>query len=213
MGVCALLDLIGSILPKRRTTDWPSSVEAIRAGAAFLAQGASYSYLRARTLLAGPKLFSDPDFGFALQICKWEAFAVAAQDLILILEAELRPALPADAAVRAKGLAALYREVLASEEMPEHRAARGWDDVIAGFDARLAVFMDKPPLKPDAISIATALAILQHAPIDDGVREADKMMVVNNVAFRFIDCQASLRKRIDLAAFASELSRRMTETG
>ncbi|MFN3549882.1 MAG: esterase [Mesorhizobium sp.] len=208
-----MLDLIGSILPKRRTTDWPSSVEAIRAGAAFLAQGASYSYLRARTLLAGPKLFSDPDFGFALQICKWEAFAVAAQDLILILEAELRPALPADAAVRAKGLAALYREVLASEEMPEHRAARGWDDVIAGFDARLAVFMDKPPLKPDAISIATALAILQHAPIDDGVREADKMMVVNNVAFRFIDCQASLRKRIDLAAFASELSRRMTETG
>lgn len=208
-----MLDLIGSILPKRRTADWPSSIEAIRAGAAFLAQGASYSYLRARTLLAGPKLFSDPDFGFALQICKWEAFAVAVQDLILILEAELRPALPADPIRRAKGLAALYREVLASEEMPEHRAATGWDDVIEGFEARLAVYMAKPPLKPDAISIATAMAILQHAPIDDGVREADKMMVVNNVAFRFIDCQASLRKRIDLAAFASELSRRMTEAG
>lgn len=209
MGVCALLDLIGSILPKRKTSDWPSAVEAIRAGAAFLAQGASYSYLRARTLLAGPKLFSDPDFGFALQICKWEAFAVAAQDLILILEAEMRPSLPADPATRAKGLAALYREVLAREEMPEHRLANGWDDVIAGFDSRLAIYMDKPPLKPDAISIATAMAILQHAPIDDGVREADKMMVVNNVAFRFIDCQASLRKRIDLAAFASELSSRM----
>lgn len=207
-----MLDLIGSILPKRRTSDWPSSVEAIRAGAAFLAQGSSYSYLRARTLLAGPKLFSDPDFGFALEICKWEAFAVAVQDLILILEAEMRPALPADAAMRAKGLAALYREVLASEEIPEHRAASGWDDIIVGFDARLAVYMDKPPLKSDAISIATALAILQHAPIDDGVREADKMMVVNNVAFRFIDCQASLRKRIDLAAFASELSKRMAET-
>jgi hypothetical protein len=211
--VNALLDLIGSILPKRRTSGWPSSVEAIRAGAAFLAQGSSYSYLRARTLLAGPKLFSDPDFGFALQICKWEAFAVAVQDLILILEAEMRPALPADPALRAKGLAALYREVLASEEVPEHRATTGWNDVIAGFEARLAVYMDKPPLKPDAISIATALAILQHAPIDDGVREADKMMVVNNVAFRFIDCQASLRKRIDLAAFASELSRRMTAVG
>ena len=205
-----MLDLIGSILPKRRTSDWPAAVEAIRAGAAFLAQGSSFSYLRARTLLAGPKLFSDPDFGFALQICKWEAFAVAVQDLILILEAEMRPALPADAGLRARGLSALYREVLASEDMPEHRATKGWDDVIAGFDARLAVYMEKPPLKPDAISIATALAILEHAPIDEGVREADKMMVINNVAFRFIDCQATLRKRLDLAAFASELTKRMT---
>lgn len=209
-GSGCVLDLIGSILPKRRTTDWSASVEAIRAGAAFLAQGSSFSYLRARTLLAGPKLFSDPDFGFALQICKWEAFAIAVQDLILILEAEMRPALPADARLRAAGLSALYREVLASEEMPEHRAAKGWDDVMTGFDARLAVYMEKPPLKPDAISIATALTILDHAPIDDGVREADKMMVVNNVAFRFIDCQATLRKRLDLAAFAIELTKRMT---
>lgn len=212
VGSGCVLDLIGSILPRRRTADWASFVEAIRAGAAFLAQGSSYSYLRARTLLAGPKLFSDPDFGFALQICKWEAFAVAVQDLILILEAEMRPALPADAGRRARGLADLYREVLASEQTPEHRSASGWDDVIAAFEGRLAVFMEKPPLKPDAISIATAMAILQHAPIDDGVREADKMMVVNNVAFRFIDRQATLRKQLDLAAFAAELTKRMTAT-
>ncbi|MDX5362300.1 MAG: esterase, partial [Alphaproteobacteria bacterium] len=94
-------DLIGSLLPSRRTTDWPSAVEAIRAGAAYLAQGASYSYLRARTLLAGPRLFQDADFGFALDVCKWEAFGVAAQDLILMIEAELRPSLPADARLRA----------------------------------------------------------------------------------------------------------------
>ncbi|WP_187971874.1 esterase [Aquibium microcysteis] len=208
-----MLDLIGSILPRRRTSDWPSFVEAIRAGAAFLAQGSSFSYLRARTLLAGPKLFADADFGFALQICKWEAFAVAVQDLILILEAEMRPALPADPALRAAGLAALYREVLASEEIPEHRKTKGWGDVVGAFDARLAVYMEKPPLKPDAISIATALTILDHAPIDDGVREADRMMVVNNVAFRFIDCQATLRKQLDLAAFAAQLTDRMTAAG
>jgi hypothetical protein len=198
-----------SLLPRRRSTDWPAAVEALRAGAAYLAQGASYSYLRARTLLAGPRLFSDADFGFALQICKWEGFAVAAQDLILILEAELRPALPADARRRARGLAALYREVLASEALPEHRAEAGWDDVIREFEARLEVFLARPPLKPDAISIATALRLLQHAPIEDSVREADKMMVVNNVAFRFIDHQAKLRRTLDLDALAAEMSCRM----
>lgn len=208
-----LLDLIGSILPKRRRADWPSAVEAIRAGAAYLSQGASYSYLRARTLLAGPRLFQDADFGFALQICKWEAFAVAAQDLILILEAELRPALPADPGARARGLAKLYRDVLESESVPEHRADKGWMDAIAEFDARLTTYMAAEPLKPDAISIATALRILEHAPVDDSVRKADKMMVVNNVAFRMIDYQATLRKSLDMPAFAIELTRHMEPAG
>ncbi|MFN4168532.1 MAG: esterase [Pannonibacter phragmitetus] len=200
-----MLDFIGSILPKRQRSDWASAVEAIRAGAAFLAQGASYSYLRARSLLAGPKLFQDADFGFALQICKWEGFAVAAQDIILIIEAEVRPLLPAPPQERAAILSRLYREVLASESLPEHRKDRGWGDVEAEFDARLAHLMDKTPLSPDAITTATALRLLQHAPITDDVRAADKMMVVNNVAFRFIDYQATLRKRIDLAAFARQL--------
>ena len=204
-----MLDFIGSIMPKRRRSDWTAAVETIRAGAAFLAQGSSYSYLRARTLLAGPKLFQDEGFGFALQICKWEGFAVAAQDLILIMEAEMRENLPQDPVVRAGGLLHLYRDVLASEAIPDHRKDRGWDDAIAEFQARLPVFMERAPLKPDAICTATALRLLDHAPITDDVREADKIMVLNNVAFRFIDYQATLRKRLDLVGFARELSGKM----
>jgi hypothetical protein len=204
-----VLELIGTLIPRRKRSDWPAAVEAIRAGAAFLAQGASYSYLRARTLLAGPRLFQDEGFGLALQICKWEAFAVAVQDLILMIEADHRASLPEDPQARARVLLELYREVLASEEMPEHRADKGWSDVIAEFEKRLEVYMSKPPLKPDAISIATAMRLLDHAPIEPAVREADQMMVVNNVAFRFIDYQATLRKRIDLDAFAAQLAERM----
>lgn len=203
--------LIGNLFPRGRRADWPGLVDTLRGGAAYLAQGSSFSYLRARTLLAGPRLFQDDDFVFALNICKWEGFAVAAQDLILILEADLRPALPADVALRARGLGHLYRQVLAAEEVPEHRAGQGWDDAIEEFDARLPVFLERPPLKPDQISIATALRLLQHAPVDDGVREADKVMVVNNVAFRFIDYQARMRETLDLEAVAAELGRRMLQ--
>ncbi|MGK7863914.1 hypothetical protein [Falsiroseomonas sp. E2-1-a4] len=204
---------IGTLLGGRRSADWPAAVEAIRAGAAYLAQGASYSYLRARTLLAGPRLFSDQDFGHALTICKWEGFGVAAQDLILILESDLRHLLPPDPQARARGLAALYREVLDSEALPEHRADCGWADLMVEFDARLDVYLSRTPLKPDAISIATALRLLQHAPIEDSVRKADQMMVVNNVAFRFIEYQAKLRRMLDLPAFAAQLSARMVPPG
>lgn len=201
--------LIGALLPRRRATDWPSLVEAIRAGAAYLSQGASYSYLRARTLLAGPRLFQNEDFGFAMQICKWEAFGVAAQDIILMIEAELRPSLPADPHARARVLARLYADVLASEALPDHRRDTGWQDMLAAFDARLAIYMTAPPLKPDAISIATALRLLDHAPIEDSVRKADRMMVVNNVAFRFIDFQSRLRREFDFDALARLLAGQM----
>ncbi|PKP81540.1 MAG: esterase, partial [Alphaproteobacteria bacterium HGW-Alphaproteobacteria-2] len=48
--------LIGNLLPRARRSDWAGLVDTLRGGATYLSQGASYSYLRARTLLAGPKL-------------------------------------------------------------------------------------------------------------------------------------------------------------
>ncbi len=205
-----LESLLGVIAPRRKGSDWAALVEAIRAGAAYLGQGISYSYLRARTLLAGPKLFSDEGFGYALTICKWEAFGVAAQDLILMVEAEHRDALPPDPDARARVLAALYRDVLASEVVPEHRQDRGWGDLATAFDKRLETYMNKPPLGPDGISIATAMAVLDNAPIENAVREADQMMVVNNTAFRFIEYQTKMRKNLDFGAIIAELKSRMT---
>ena len=201
-------ELIG-LMAQRKGKDWAALTESIRAGAAYLSQGISYSYLRARTLLAGPRLFQDSDFGFALSICKWEAFGVAAQDLILMLESELREQLSEDAGRRAQVLRALYHDVLAGEQVPEHRQDKGWSDLIAAFDSRVDTYMSKPPLGPDGISIATAMAVLDNAPIDDGVREADRMMIVNNTAFRFIEYQAKMRKALDFPAIAAELSARM----
>ena len=203
-----VLDLIGSFLRPKRSGDWSHAIEVLRSGGAFLSQGSSYSYLRARTLLAGPRLFSDDDFGFALTICKWEAFGVAVQDLILILEAELRPGLPADPEARARGLRRLYADVLAAEQVPQHRAAEGWADLIAEFDTRMPLFLSTPPRPPDRIASATADRLLAHAPIDPDVREADREMVTNNTAMRFIDYQSRMRQRLDYPAFAVELSRR-----
>ncbi|MBU4531187.1 MAG: esterase [Hoeflea sp.] len=205
-------DLIGALRRKRKTiTNLDELAEAIRASAAYLAQGASYSYLRARSLMAGPRLFSDEGFGGALDICKWEAFGVACQDLILILEAELRSELPLDIEDRRRVFAALYSNTLAREIVPEHRKATGWDDMIGDFAPRLVSALSRPPMKPDLISIATAQRILDHAPIDPSVRAADEMMVVNNVAFRFIDQQAKLRGELDIDAITSKLTARMAQ--
>ena len=61
--------MLGGTRIERKAADWDPVVAAISASAAYLAQGSSYAYLRARTLLAGPRLFQDEGFSYALHIC------------------------------------------------------------------------------------------------------------------------------------------------
>lgn len=192
--------------PRETAADWDGVAEAIRSGAAFLAQGSIYSYLRARSGTQGPRLFQDAGFGAALDLCKWEGFAVAAQDLVLILEADLRGPGGVPTAPLAGPLGALYDAALSREPVPAHRAAEGWADLSAEFRARLGFALAGPPRRTDEIATATARRLLRHAPVEDAIRLSDAEMVTNNVAFRFIDYKRRLRREIDLPALAGILA-------
>lgn len=194
-----------------RVDDWPGMAEKVRGGAAFLAQGASFSYLRARTGMMGPRLFQDAAFGAALEICKWEGFAAAAQDLILIIEGEARPHYAGDRRALPAALVALYEAALALEPPPAHRAGTGWEDMIEEFRPR-AAFAVEAPVRPAAeIAVHTGARLMAFAPVEDRIRESDAEMVGNNVAFRFTDFKRRLRAEIDMAAAARALAGRAAE--
>lgn len=189
-----------------RASDWDGAAEALRAGAAFLAQGSVYSYLRARTLLAAPKLFDNDDFVFALDICKWEGFASAAQDLILILEGDLRGHDLGDRARLADTLVALYEATLALEPVPSHRAQTGWEDLVLAFRRRAEQAVDNPPRTADEICVGTARILMAHAPVEEPIRESDMPMVQNNVAFRFVDFKRRMRRDFDYDGVAAAIA-------
>jgi hypothetical protein len=174
---------------------------AIGESAAYLAQGASYAYIRARSGTMGPRLMQDPRFGAGMERCKWEGFAAAAGDLSLIAEAELRPLARTGAAF----WRGLYRRVLAAQETPEHRAGRGWDDRIAEFDARLAAHLASEPGEVAELCRHSAEVILEFAPVEDRIRELDREMVTNNVTFRFIEQVDALRRRADWPGLAAAI--------
>jgi len=196
-----------------RAADWDGAAEAIRAGAAFLTQGSVYSYLRARTLLAGPKLFANDDFIFALEICKWEGFASAAQDLILILEGDMRDMDVGDRALLADTLVELYEATLALEPIPPHRADNGWSDLVARFRLRVSEALNHPPRTADEISPGTARVLMAHAPVEESIRVSDLPMVQNNLAFRFVDYKRRMRRDFDYAAVAEALARHSAARG
>ena len=174
---------------------------ALGEGAAYLAQGASYSYIRARSGMVASRLMENPDFAAAMQRCKWEGFAAAAGDLSLIAEGDMRP----HGAAPAPFWRRLYRDILAAEPVPPHRA--GWDDRIAEFDARLESHLEGPAGAPppgvEDIAAFSAHVIMEHAPVDETIREFDREMVMNNVKFRFIDQVTELRRRTDWPAVAA----------
>ncbi|HSF94502.1 MAG TPA: esterase [Thermohalobaculum sp.] len=181
-------------------TDRSGLAAAIGSGAAYLAQGSGFSYIRARSGTMGPRLMQDEGFGAGMERCKWEGFAAAAGDLILLAESELRPLVRTGAAV----WLALYCEVLAAQPMPPHR--RDWDDRIAAFERRLTAHLAADPAGIEAISQHSAEVILQFAPVDDTIRAMDREMVTNNVKFRFIDHFDGLRQRTDWPALAADIS-------
>jgi hypothetical protein len=184
-----------------RVRTLPELATAIGEGAAFLAQGASYSYIRARSGTMGPRLMQDAGFGAGMERCKWEGFAAIAGDLILIVETELRPhgSGPADVWRR------LYREVLAAQEMPGHRADTGWADRLAEFDLALDAHRALPARGVEELCEHSAGVLLAFAPVEDAIRKFDREMVVNNVQFRFIDHVDALRQRADWPALASAI--------
>jgi len=180
----------------------PELASAIGEGAAFLAQGAGYSYIRARSGLMGPRLMQDAGFGASMDRCKWEGFSAIAGDLILIVETELRPhgSGPADYWRR------LYRAVLAAQAMPAHRASTGWSDRIAGFDLAFDAHRALPPRGVEALCEHGAEVLLAFAPVEDVIRRLDREMVVNNVKFRMIEHVDALRRRADWQALAAAIN-------
>ena len=192
--------------PLHRTNDWPGAVERIASGAAFLSQGSVYSYLRARTLLAGPRLFQDDGFAEALERCKWEGFAVAVQDLILMLERDLRRDLDGPLEAVARAWEALHADALHWHPLPDHR--QDWDDRMAAFGPRLRAAMAEPPQDIEKIAAATAAELMAHAPVEDSIRLSDLEMVTNNTAFRFVDFKRRLTRDVDLDALAGLLAER-----
>ncbi len=185
--------------------------DAICSDAAYLAQGSSYSYLRARSGTHADRMFRDPDFAAALNRCKWEAFAAAAADLLLLVEIELRPHHQLPPGFLSTVLAQLYEETLALEQTPEHRRSEGWTADVRLFRARAEAALRAAPAPLRQICGNTGKRLMQFAPITDDVRKGDWDMVTNNVEFRFIERLSAMRRIMDGPTLCRRLAARCSQ--
>ena len=174
--------------------------------ALLIAQKCAIDYVRGKTGLASHALFSEKTFLEALDVCRWETFAAALGDLMILVEGCLRGhAAPAAQSRLCDALARLYGTILSEQARPAHRP-QGWADAIADFEARLTEASRAAPRLARDIAGHTAKRLFDTLPIHADLRRLDEEPVYGSVQFRMIAVNQELQRRVAAAAIARELT-------
>jgi hypothetical protein len=173
--------------------------------AALIAQKCAIDYCRGKTGLASYALFTEALFLKALDICRWETFAAALGDLVIVAEGQLRPHVAAGrrASLHA-ALVRLHSGVLSRMPAPAHRA-HGWDDAIASFPTRLAEAGRSEPRLARDIADHSAKRLFDTLPIHASMRALDEEVVYGAVRFRMIAVSQELQRRAVVAELIDRL--------
>lgn len=171
---------------------------------AFLAQKCVYEYCRARSGVNWSKLMLEPDFLAAYEVSRWEAFAAALEDLLLLFEGRLRPADAQAQARLGERLTQAMAEVLERHPLPAHRP-QGWAEEIAGLRQRLGLAQLAAPQAAAAIAKVGGTRIYEGLPLHQDMTKHDRELVTNAVRFNFSRIAADLDAQLDAVALAAEL--------
>lgn len=163
--------------------------------AAFIAQKCLMDYLRARLGTTSTKVLKEQMFIEVYDRCRWESWAAACSDLLVMAEAQWRAGL--DSAAQRQLVSALgqvHVHILRDAAMPAHRT--DWADQIEWHGARMAALADKPPAGPAQIALHTARRMHETLPINAGLRNVqDRQFIYGGVRMQAIQAWEELRRR------------------
>ena len=177
----------------------------MRRQAAFISQKCTVEYCRARSGLNWDKLFVEPTFLEAMDLCRWEAYAAVLIDVAVMVEGKLRPflgSIPAPAL--AESLTAMVGQCLAAHGVPAHRP-EGWQPVVDEAARRLAQAQLAAPSAAHRIGLAAGDRVFEVLPIHPVLRGNDHELIQNNVRFNLVRAAEDFETWTDPAAIVADL--------
>jgi hypothetical protein len=186
----------------------PAGLEAFLAGqAAFVAQKTVLDYCRVKAGRREKELFADPDFQAALSHCRWQSFAGAAQDLVAMAEAWLRPRAAGREAALAASLARIGGDILDGAAAPaEERASL--DAAREALPRHLALLQEKPPRSADRLPLLAEAPLLATLPIHPDQRIGETPSIKGALRFHVVSSQQEMERRFDAGALVDALTAR-----
>ncbi len=200
-----MLGFIKSMLPQKPVRTIAALHTLLSRQAAFLSQRSVVDYARNELGSLSAQAFADPRFQEKLAVCRWEGFAAALADMVVLVQARL---ITADGDSARPGiddrLGDLYVAMLADYPVPEHRA-QGWGAEIAGLRARLAL-RPPGPASPPAFAEATGAMVFELLPFSPRDPVENRMVLENAFAFGLISFNDSLGRHLVIDALRTQLS-------
>lgn len=172
--------------------------------AAYLAQKTVIGYCRVKTMLDYDKLMTESAFRDGQDICRWEAYASALGDVLIVVEGYLRPEDPKQRARLAATLATCYDRLI-DINLPPHR--QDWQDVKAAFAARFAAAEQAEPAAPEKVIGGTARLIYDLVPIHERLKREDLVVIRGDLRLHMLAMHASMQKRFRRDALRAALLR------
>jgi len=170
--------------------------------AALIAQKCAVDYVRGKTGLASYALFTEKPFLTALDVCRWETFAVVLGDLLILAGGYLRPQAAGAEARLPDALLGLYKAILESMPAPQHRA-EGWSDLPEAFAQRLKHVAW--PARTLDLADHSAKRLFDTLPIHISMRKLDEEVVYGAVRFRMVAVNQEMERRLSTADLARQL--------
>lgn len=167
--------------------------------ASYVAQRSTYEFSRNTLAWYGQAAFGDPKFNEAFAVCRWEAFAALAADMVTLLRSFLSAGSAFDPA-----LLQVHADVLGEYPAPVHRP-EGWADRHAALLSRFAgtASSHRPDLK--AMGHRTGALIHDYAPARSNNAEEERAVLAAAVTFGLISFNDRLPKRLDREAIVAAL--------
>lgn len=173
--------------------------------AAFVAQKTVLDYCRVKAGRREREMFADADFQAALRHCRWQTFAGAAQDVVALAEAWLRPAVPGREAALAAALADIGAAVLDPPDAPAEKR-ESLRAAAAALRTHLAGLQSAPPASADRLPLLAESPLLATLPIHPDQRRGETPSIRGALRFHVVTTQQEMERAFDRAGLARALA-------
>jgi hypothetical protein len=178
-------------------------VRVVSGEASYVAQRSTYEFSRNTLAWFGQAAFDDEKFNEVFAVCRWEAFARIAADMVMIVRADLAPA--NGQRQLDPGFLRLYGGILGEYPNPVHRP-EGWQDRHQALLTRLAA--TPPDQRPDlkALGAVTGRFIHEQAPARGRNAEEERAVLAAAVTFGLVSFSDRMERRLVVEPLAGALS-------
>ncbi|UYN96026.1 MAG: hypothetical protein KIT25_03525 [Enhydrobacter sp.] len=196
-----MLSFFKAFLPRPKVRNVAALQQFLDGEAAHLAQRTVIDFARNELGSLSAHAFADPRFQAKLAVSRWEGFASALADMIVLVHACLQAAGAPRPQLDVR-LGDLYAAILADHPVPEHRP-QGWDAEITTLRGRLSA--QAGTIDPQGYAAKTGGLVFKTLPFAPRDPVENRMVLCNAFAFGLIAFNDRLRRLLVAPSVCDDL--------